>query len=488
MVTGKTACALALVLLLGRGPAAARELADYRLGDRLEADVTTPFALKVVDMEASKALKEAEAMRVQVILRFDPTVLTDAEADLRDSFSLTRSNFIRSVERYFKKRKLDATAVTAPEFELMRATFQKANASFPVSSNLAVVWALGDSGRAQQAVVIDRLRESLRQPIRDPNAPARIKVTTRARLVTVTDRDEELTVESLGNRGKIIPRTNAIALDRARRDFIAKFPTEEMETAKFAARFLLPNCRLEEELTEQLRARRTEALWVLNEYAPNDPVGRRGDVVDARILAALQALVEKQAQAELKQSLQATALKAEVSQRRLEWLALAAAGTGLALVLITWQWWRRRRELSLLPVRAGDGALAATPEAAAWQRRALDAERQAERAHEALRAGVMQQVSNVLQEKLVHGLVNQRKELIEAQQAAAVEMADLEKRLNELQAPLQDRLRAYEGRIAELESALAAKDEQNRELIKAKIALVRQQLAAEQAKGQVLMN
>jgi molecular chaperone DnaK (HSP70) len=157
--------------------------------------------------------------------------------------------------------------------------------------------------------------------------------------------------------------------------------------------------------------------------------------------------------------------------------------------LVTWQWWRRRREASLLPVLAGDGSLtAASPEAAAWQHRALEAERRVEQAHEAIRAGVLTQVTEVLKENLVHNLITQRKELIEAQQAAALELEALEKRLDEIHAPLQERLRAYEARIAELEKALAAKDEQNRELIKAKIALVRQQLEAERAKNQAVMN
>jgi len=490
VTTGRSLSLLLLGLVTGlAGPASAKDISEYRLGDRIEADITTPVALKVVDPEATTALKEKEAMRVLVVLRHDPSVLTDAEANLRDAFSGTRSNFIRSVERYFKQRKLDTSTVASPEFELVRTTFQRSNKGFPVSTNLAAVWALGDSGRVEQAAVIDRLREIMRQPIRDQNAPARIKVTTRARLISVTDRDEELTPENLGNRGRTIQRTNAIALDRARRDLIAMFALEEAAEAKFAATFLQSNCRLEEELTEKLRARQTEALWVLTEYQAHEVVARTGEMVDAKILAALQAIQEKQAEAKLKESAALAASRTEAAREQIKWLAIGAGVVTLALAVVTWQWWRRRREVSLLPVRAGDGQLtAASPEAAAWQQRAIEAEHRVERAHEAIRAGLMTQVSNVLKENLVHGLVAQRRELIEAQQAAATEMQALEKRLDEIQAPLEDRLRAYEARIAELEKALAAKDEQNRELIKAKITLVRQQLEAERAKNQVVLN
>ena len=57
-------------------------------------------------------------------------------------------------------------------------------------------------------------------------------------------------------------------------------------------------------------------------------------------------------------------------------------------------------------------------------------------------------------------------------------MAEMERRLSELHAPLQERLRTYEARIADLENALVAKGEENRELIKAKIDLLRKQLEA----------
>jgi hypothetical protein len=471
---------------------AAKDLADYRIGDRVEEDIITPVELKVVDVEATTALKEKEASRVLVILRHDPSVLTDVEGNLRDAFNTTRSNFMRSVESQFKNRKLDEAALASSEFEIVRTTFQRTNKSFPVSTNLAAVWASGDTGRVEQAVVIDRLREIMRQPIRDPKAPARIKVTTRARLVSVTDRDEELTPDAVTKRGKTVQRTNAIALDRARRDLLAMFPPEEAATGKFVASLLQPNSRLEEELTEKMRGERTEALWVLDEYRANEVVARNGQIVDAKILGALRAVQEKLAEARLKETMALAATRTRetrAAREQIKWLALGAGVVTLGLGLVTWQWWRRRREASLLPVLAGDGSLtAASPEAAAWQHRALEAERRVEQAHEAIRAGVLTQVTEVLKENLVHNLITQRKELIEAQQAAALELEALEKRLDEIHAPLQERLRAYEARIAELEKALAAKDEQNRELIKAKIALVRQQLEAERAKNQAVMN
>ena len=65
-------------------------------------------------------------------------------------------------------------------------------------------------------------------------------------------------------------------------------------------------------------------------------------------------------------------------------------------------------------------------------------------------------------------------------------MAALECRLEKVNAPLQERLRAYEERILELEKELAQKGQENRELIRFKIQLVRTQLAS--TKGRLELN
>ena len=123
-----------------------------------------------------------------------------------------------------------------------------------------------------------------------------------------------------------------------------------------------------------------------------------------------------------------------------------------------------------------------------WQQRALAAEQTAQRARTAMRTGMLTQLARLFREKLVRGLIWQRGQLLDAQESAAAEMAELERRLDELRIPLQERLRAYEKRITDLEKALAAKGEENRELIKAKIQLTRRQLDAERVRTRVVLN
>jgi hypothetical protein len=225
--------------------------------------------------------------------------------------------------------------------------------------------------------------------------------------------------------------------------------------------------------------------------------------VDGKIMAALTQLQEKTVAGRLAAEVaherekvvlgQAQAAQIRASNR---WLVagLALAGT-LLFLLLAWLALRRRREPSLLPLVVSGTATVPLLSASAegkvvptgtdsWQQRALAAEQKAERAHAAIRSGVFAQ----LKEKLVGSLVSQRGQMLEAQRSAAAEMAEMERRLNELHAPLQDRLRAYESRIADLEKALAAKGEENRELIKAKIELMRKQLQAERSKNHLQFN
>ena len=123
-----------------------------------------------------------------------------------------------------------------------------------------------------------------------------------------------------------------------------------------------------------------------------------------------------------------------------------------------------------------------------WRRRALEAEARAEQAQAALKASLAPQLAESLKEAVVQGLAAQRTELLKAQQSAALEISALVSRLDELKAPMQERLRSYEDRIAELERDLAERNEENRELLKMKIEMTRRQLEVERARSRVNFN
>ena len=157
----------------------------------------------------------------------------------------------------------------------------------------------------------------------------------------------------------------------------------------------------------------------------------------------------------------------------------------------TWEWcqgllagWREGR----MPSSTGNagGKLTATEEI--WRQRALEAERRAEQALAAVRTDLAPQLAQALKETLVQELAIQRKELLQAQQIAIAELSQLTHHLDELKAPMQERQRSYETRIQELERELAARSEENRELLKLKIEMVRHQLEIERTRNRMEFN
>jgi hypothetical protein len=157
----------------------------------------------------------------------------------------------------------------------------------------------------------------------------------------------------------------------------------------------------------------------------------------------------------------------------------------------TWEWcqgllsgWRDSR----VPSATGNagGKLTATEEI--WRQRALEAERRAEQALAAAKNELAPHLAQALKETLVQELAIQRKELLQAQQIAIMELSQLTHHLDELKAPMQERQRSYEARIQELEKELAARSEENRELLKLKIEMLRHQLEIERTRNRMEFN
>jgi hypothetical protein len=126
-----------------------------------------------------------------------------------------------------------------------------------------------------------------------------------------------------------------------------------------------------------------------------------------------------------------------------------------------------RRRISLLPARIND-LLAQNPVM--------------------LHADLAPYLAQVVREALVQELAVQRRELLVAQQIAAAEIGGLVRRLDELQMTMQERVQAYEMQIQKLEAELAVRTEENRELLKLKIEMIRQQLEVERIRNRMDFN
>ncbi len=495
------------VLLLGAS-LPARELSEYRIGDTVDADIVTPAPLTVIDAEGTEALKQKEALKVPAIFVYHPETADEVERDFRAAVGAVRSNFFDAMGAVYQKKRLSPQWLNSPRFKTLSATFKRQCPAFPQLTNLIELWAVGKSDEAVQNALVTRLREAMGQTIRPDDSPPDIMLGAQLRLVTATNRDEALTLEIAEQHATRLHRTNLVTLSRVRTEFQQLAPPAERAQAKELASFLKPNCILNVELTRQSRSRSVDPLYAADRYEAGQLIARRGQKVDTKIMSALEQLKTASGQRSRPEGDGAVKVAGRYRLNPWWWAGLALVVAGLTVGW--WQLLNRGKPASLMPARvAGGGAPAGiiscpscdenivipaeavenlSTNAPTWQQRARAAEQRAERAHAAIRAGVLPHFADWLKQKFVRGLVSERSQMLDAQKSAAGELAELERRLDELHTPLQERLRAYEKRIAELEKMLAAKGEENRELLRAKIRLTRQQLENARARNPLEFN
>jgi hypothetical protein len=471
--------------------AAAKDLADYKLGDRVEEDISTPTALVVIDADATAALKEKEGERVPVIFRFFPNATDETMTAFHEAFTKTRGNFLDAVEHAFDKRKLDSNALALDKFNRVVSSFQKKNPYFPVNTELGRMWAGGESDQEFETRLLNSLRDAMKHFIRATNTvPEGAKVGGTVRVVSYSD-NETLTEQIVAKRGKNYPKSEFISFQRAKTDFVDSFPDEEHAIAKYLSAFLKPNCAVEEELTIVMRAKRSEGISATDNFSAGQIIARRGQLVDAKTLAAIGALKEKMAVIQAAHPPvvaqgAATSLPVSVAHKNY-WLIGSVAGGVLILFAGVAIFVRRKSSASMLPARIESGVMAepGSAEEKMWQQRALAAERRAEKAQAVIRKGLIGHLAGWMSDALVQKLLLQRAHLIDAQQKAVTEVDKLGQRLEKVHSRMHERLVAYERRISELEKELDTKDEINRELIHAEIRSIRRQMDAERAKSEM---
>jgi hypothetical protein len=242
-----------------------------------------------------------------------------------------------------------------------------------------------------------------------------------------------------------------ISLSQAQQLARKAFAGDQRGLGDFLAEFVVPNARFDPGLTDIVRAKRVAGLAVNDTYEPAQVVIRKGQTIDRKALTALAVLREKSMIGTLQTKLDQEQSLAGIIQNQTKWVTLVLALTVVGLSLILWR--LRQRPVQSLAPALYDPALAGGDEESVWKERALLAEGKAERAHAAIRTGVM----GWMRDKVFRTMFRQREALLSAQQSAEVEMQELEQRLEQLHTPLQERIGAYESRIKELESELAEK-------------------------------
>jgi exonuclease VII small subunit len=491
LVRAWTGFSLAASCLAAETPA----IPDYAVGDTADADIVTPIPLVVFDAARTETLRRAEAQKVPPIFRFDPRAGDKARRDLQAAFADARQRFAAGLERLVGHGLplLAAELADAP-FGAFVAKFRAENPRLPLTDPLAELWALGDGGD----IALNGWREPLRRlaaaHVRDDALPPGERlVTGTVRLITVEPLDATVTLTTVDQRGKNLARTNLIPLSRLRQDAWKSAPADEQDTMAFAAGFLRPNCFFDEDLTRQARARRIEPINAADRYAAGQRLVSRGEVIDAKMKLALDELRTRLAGQQARAGAVRERSGAEVpaaasgdgsSHLKGPWMTAAGGGAVAIILVMAWSSWRRQRAVVRGALDSSPAVLAPGGESgenADWRERALAAEARAQKATALLQGNLLPHLARWMVGQLMRRLLSQRADLQTNQQQAEREVAQLAERLEQLHAPLEDRLRAYEQRIAELEVELAAKGEQHLDLIQAKIETTRKKLHGERS-------
>jgi hypothetical protein len=498
-----------ILLLSGMGVSVlgAKDFTAYRIGDVVDEDIVTPVALNVIDPEATATLKSSESLKTPAIFLSCPGVTNVLAAQFRVAFENVRSNFISAIQGTFHETVLDHAAVTSPDFGYLVTAFNIDNKKFPIPTFLAMDWAYGKDGSIEEDKWLGSLLALMRNSIRSDDLPVDFNLGETLRLVPVSDPDEKLTLSDTETRGRMVSGSSLVPVSQVRTQFRREFTGyDEQLLARALSAWLQPDCFPAVALTQSARAAAVRQLIVAEYYAAGQVIAPKGSVVDQKIKAALDELQVRPAAistamaaiaavpaAELPEPQAAMAIdhpapKAQIhtpapsqpvampnpleksSSKKSSngnWLMAGAAFAAVIVLITLWRFMpKRSRGSSALSVVA-DTEFKNTP---------------------LLQTELAPQLVQIVRQAFVQELAGQRRDLLLAQQAAATEVIRLVHRMDELQVAMQERLRAYESQIQTLEGELTARTEENRQLIRLKIQMIRHQVDAESGVKRVEFN
>jgi hypothetical protein len=349
--------------------------------------------------------------------------------------------------------------------------------------------------------------------------------------VPVTSLDEGLSLARAQEMWSPVITTNIPTITHTRNVFRGQFAQEDQPFARVLANFFQPDCIPDVELTQEARDLAVRNLEVADHFDAGQIIVPRGKVIDAQAMAALDAFSEKLIPGALNQQVAAEHERAEqeqqsalLAQQQAQAAQLQAQNEQAAARLAQQQQQLAQADRAIAQTEAQNEQA----QVAAMRDQALDAQREALKIRTrdewfmgalavvavlilAILWRLMRQqrpvaisvpaklermekpttippaelapyLAQTLKEVVVQGLASQRAELLEAQRMAAAEITELVHRLDQLQAPMQERLRAYQDRIQELQKELTQRTEENRELLKMKIEMMRRQLETERTR------
>lgn len=274
---------------------------NYASGDLIVEDVITTVPLAVTDYRRTEQLRREKAALLPPIYRFQSRAAIESELALQQAFAAMRSRFGDGLEIAAKRRQLDARTVEHPSFERFVQWFEAQNPRFPITRELARLWAMEEPDDRVQAVWAGLLNQVMARCIHpDTVSTDMASSLAHVRIVPVESAEEILTAKAVANRGVDVMRTNLIALAQAKAQVAANAAQRDSVSSllgAYLAGFVTLNCLPEAALARQIRDEATSDLWAVDHYQVGDVLAKRGQLVDARTKIALDLLRSKQAAA-----------------------------------------------------------------------------------------------------------------------------------------------------------------------------------------------
>jgi hypothetical protein len=493
-----------LLFWLGLCPLlAAKELNAYHVGEAADRDIVTPVALDVADAAATAELRAAKARQHPAVFRSFPGATNLMRRDFQAAFDRGHALFMAELTNEFPVLPVDEMKIASSEFGRLVTAFGVENKDFPIPDELAAEWARGKDGLVIETKILAVLGWSAGRLVQPDTLPEGMTVGDLVRLVPVTEPDQKLAYEDV-QAGPLVATTNLVTLTNVRALFRREFSGSQQLFGRALAAFIQPNCLPDAPFTELTRGTSVYQVVVSDHLDAGETIVRKGDVIDVKAKAALVALdnalkagtanapvpaapsvtspsvtspaVGLPAAGSPHPQSGAAVLKTSLSPTNKPAAAAVAAPTGflqlapitiLVGLLVSATLAGIRKFLQRRKQKAA-GALAVVSPPGTM---AVDA-----------KGDLAPQVAQVVREAVQQELAAQRRELLLTQQAATEEISALVRRLDQVQMPLQERVKTYEDRIRALETELAQRTEENRELLKLKIELIGRQMQAEQAK------
>ncbi|MEO6033840.1 MAG: hypothetical protein ABIQ35_01165 [Verrucomicrobiota bacterium] len=418
----------------------------YSIGDVAGEDITAPRKLSLVDSAETELRRERELTKGPVLFRFDKSISAKAVARFNKEVADTRESFLDNVQKAFNTRTLATNQVDGAVFRQLVIDFRRDHSQFPITVVKAARWAQGDSEEKLQKQLSDKLRSAARKLVHPDGWPAAAH-GDHLRLVG-SEVISGTSIDLIG-QSQLVRRTNIVAISKVREALRAQLPREQFATAQFLAGFVEVNCVFDADLTQRLREQRAARIEVIDTFGKGQLIVQRGEKVDGKIKDALDELNIKKIPAAERGGF-----------RRIGLWSLGIFF--MALAMFVYLRLGERPGNKLVPVQ-NVVALPGTGDAT-------------------LESKLIPHLARAMMNKLVRGLISQREQLMTVQSAGTEQLNELEEKLEQISSRLQSRQTAYERRIAELEKELAAAEEENRELIRAKIREARENL--EWAKAQ----